>query len=82
MYMTYKHDAGACPPACQIRLTLNPNDPYTTRSQLGTKPAPPSMHIREHHKVREDSDTYNGEGGYGKQEEFVECHNDDAHVGW
>lgn len=49
MYMTYKHEAGVRPPPRQIRLTFDPNDPYTKHrynppvggSQLGKKPAPP-----------------------------------------
>lgn len=49
MYMTYKHEAGLRPPPRQIRLTFDPNDPYTKHrynppvggSQLGKKPAPP-----------------------------------------
>jgi len=48
MYMTYKHEVGERPPPRQIRLTFDPNDPYTKfrhnppvgGPQLGTRPAP------------------------------------------
>ncbi|KZP26331.1 ribosomal protein L5 [Athelia psychrophila] len=50
MYMTYIHEDGPRPPPRQIRLTYDPNDPYTKNrhnppvggSQLGKKPPPPS----------------------------------------
>lgn len=50
MYMTYIHESGPRPPPRQIRLTYDPNDPYTKNrrnppvggSQLGKKPPPPS----------------------------------------
>lgn len=50
MYMTYIHENGPRPPPRQIRLTYDPNDPYTKNrfnppvggSQLGKKPPPPS----------------------------------------
>jgi large subunit ribosomal protein L5 len=50
MYLTYKHESGPRPPPRQIRLTYDPNDPYTKNrfnppvggSQLGKKPAPPT----------------------------------------
>ncbi|EGO23734.1 hypothetical protein SERLADRAFT_392099 [Serpula lacrymans var. lacrymans S7.9] len=50
MYMTYFHESGPRPPPRQIRLTYDPNDPYTKNrhnppvggSQLGKKPAPPT----------------------------------------
>lgn len=50
MYMTYIHENGPRPPPRQIRLTYDPNDPYTKNrynppvggSQLGKKPPPPT----------------------------------------
>ncbi|KAG2092486.1 uncharacterized protein F5147DRAFT_764127 [Suillus discolor] len=51
MYMTYNHESGTPPPSPrQIRLTYDPNDPYTKNrynppvggSQAGKKPAPPT----------------------------------------
>ncbi|KAH7913955.1 ribosomal protein L5 domain-containing protein [Hygrophoropsis aurantiaca] len=50
MYMTYNHESGPRPPPRAIRLTYDPNDPYTKNrynppvggSQLGKKPAPPT----------------------------------------
>ncbi|TFK39076.1 ribosomal protein L5 domain-containing protein [Crucibulum laeve] len=50
MYLTYKHQSGDRPPPRQIRLTFDPNDPYSKfrhnppvgGSQIGKKPAPPS----------------------------------------
>jgi large subunit ribosomal protein L5 len=50
MYLTYKHESGPRRPPRQIRLTYDPNDPYTKNrfnppvggSQLGKKPPPPS----------------------------------------
>jgi len=50
MYLTYKHESGPRPPPRQIRLTYDPNDPYTKNrfnppiggSQLGKKPSPPT----------------------------------------
>lgn len=50
MYLTYKHESGPRPPPREIRLTYDPNDPYTKNrfnppvggSQLGKKPAPPT----------------------------------------
>jgi len=50
MYMTYKHEIGERPPPRKIRLTFDPNDPYTKHrynppvggSQVGKKPAPSS----------------------------------------
>lgn len=48
MYMTYTHEAGPRRPSRDIRLTYNPEDPYTKNrsnppvggSQIGKKPAP------------------------------------------
>ncbi|KAG2758034.1 ribosomal protein L5 [Suillus brevipes Sb2] len=50
MYMTYNHESGIPPSPRQIRLTYDPNDPYTKNrhnppvggSQAGKKPAPPT----------------------------------------
>ncbi|KAI0060356.1 ribosomal protein L5 [Artomyces pyxidatus] len=50
LYMTYKHESGPRPEPRQIRLTFDPNDPYSKLrynppvggSQLGKKPAPPT----------------------------------------
>ncbi|KAI0313236.1 ribosomal protein L5 domain-containing protein [Amylostereum chailletii] len=50
LYMTYKHESGAPSTARQVRLTYDPEDPYTKfrhnppigGSQLGRKPAPPT----------------------------------------
>ncbi|THH12923.1 hypothetical protein EW146_g7241 [Bondarzewia mesenterica] len=50
LYMTYKHESEARPPPRQIRLTFDPEDPYTKLrynppvggSQLGRKLAPPT----------------------------------------
>ncbi|KAG6874023.1 hypothetical protein C0995_007980 [Termitomyces sp. Mi166 len=50
MYMTYIHESHPRPPPRQIRLTYDPNDPYTKNrhnppvggSQIGKKPPPPS----------------------------------------
>ncbi|KAF5367038.1 hypothetical protein D9758_004071 [Tetrapyrgos nigripes] len=49
MYLTYKHELGPRPPPRQIRLTYDPNNPYSKYrynppvggSQLGRKPPPP-----------------------------------------
>lgn len=50
MYMSYIHESGPRPPPRPIRLTYDPNDPYTKNrynppvggAQLGKKPPPPS----------------------------------------
>ena len=50
MYMTYVHESGSRPPARQIRLRFDPDDPYSKNrrnlpvggDQLGRKPAPVS----------------------------------------
>jgi len=50
MYMTYVHESKARPPPRQIRLTYDPEDPYSKYrqnlpvggSQIGKKPAPPT----------------------------------------
>ncbi|THH07588.1 hypothetical protein EW146_g9268, partial [Bondarzewia mesenterica] len=53
LYMTYKHESEARPPPRQIRLTFDPEDPYTKLrynppvggSQLGRKLAPPTTNL-------------------------------------
>jgi len=50
MYMTYQHELGPRPPPRHIRLTYDPEDPYTRfrnnppvgGSKVGKKPAPPT----------------------------------------
>ncbi|KAF8194160.1 60s ribosomal protein l7 [Pholiota molesta] len=88
MYMTYKHQIGERPPPRQIRMTFDPEDPYSKfrhnvpvgGSQFHKKPAPPSTpdnvvrleKIQLHTMVKEAMKALTGETFQGGGHHAVE----------